>query len=80
MPRRLVGLLIMSALVAAPAVVLRAACVGKTCGSPDATQARVPFCPLPDRLKSLISAGYRDKRSPDVLAVPAGPVAGGTSP
>ncbi|MEA2558157.1 MAG: hypothetical protein QOG88_1695, partial [Actinomycetota bacterium] len=70
----------MSALVAAPAVVLRAACVGKTCGSPDAARARVPFCPLPDRLKSLISAGYRDKRSPDVLAVPAGPVAGGTSP
>ncbi|MEA2579654.1 MAG: hypothetical protein QOE83_546 [Actinomycetota bacterium] len=74
----------MSALVAAPAVVLRAACVGKTCGSPDATQARVPFCPLPDRLKTLIAAGYRDGRSPDVLAVPSGGindgVTGGTSP
>jgi hypothetical protein len=80
MPRRLVGLLVVSALVAAPAVVLRAVCVGKSCGSPAAAQARVPFCPLPDRLKSLIAAGYRDGRSPDVLAVPAGPVAGGTSP
>lgn len=81
MPRRLVGLLIASVLVAAPAVVLRAACVGKSCGSPTAAQARVPFCPLPNRLKTQIAAGYRDGRSPDVLVVPASPqITGGTSP
>jgi len=80
MPRRLVGLLIASALVGAPAVVLRAVCFGKSCGSPAAVQARVPFCPLPDRLKTLIAAGYRDGRSPEVLAVPATiGITGGTS-
>ena len=81
MPRRLVGLLIASTLFAAPAVALRLACIGSSCGSPAPAQARVPFCPLPDRLKGLIAAGYRDGRSPEVLVVPTSPqISGGTSP
>jgi len=32
-------------------------------------EARVPFCPLPQDLKAGIAAGYREGRSPDVLAV-----------
>lgn len=43
-----------------------------------AAQARIPFCPLPDRLKTLIANGFRDGRSPDVLVV-GSDLSGGTS-
>jgi hypothetical protein len=66
--RRLTILLVALALVAAPAVVLRALCVGESCDEASAATARVPFCPLPADVRRLVVAGFRDGRSPDVLA------------
>jgi hypothetical protein len=67
--RRLLVLLVVLAALAVPAGVLRAACAGKSCAETVAAP-RVPFCPLPDWMKSDIAAGYREERSPDVLGVP----------
>ncbi len=66
--RRLFVLLIVLGAVAVPAGALRAACAGRSCAE-EQTAARVPFCPLPSWLKDDIAAGYREGRSPDVLAV-----------
>jgi hypothetical protein len=77
--RRLLVLLVVLAVIGVPAGVLRATCAGNSCRNSGADQARVPFCPLPDRLKSEIAAGYREGRSADVLAVTrTTAVAGGT--
>jgi hypothetical protein len=76
--RRLLVLLGVCALVALPAGVLRATCAGKTCDQSQTVHARVPFCPLPDELRTLISNGFYAGRSPDVLGVGAMPVAGGS--
>jgi hypothetical protein len=67
--RRLSTLLLVLALVGAPAVVLRVFCIGNSCdaGSTEA-QAAVPFCPLPESLRRAIVAGFREGRSPDVMA------------
>jgi hypothetical protein len=67
---RQASLLLALALVAAPAVGLRALCVGNSCGPGPATPARIPFCSLPASLREGISAGFYDGRSPDVLAAP----------
>jgi hypothetical protein len=66
--RRLLVLLLVLAAIGVPAGVLRAACAGKSCPA-DVAQARVPFCPLPAELKAKLAAGYREGRSPDVIAV-----------
>lgn len=66
--RRLLVLLISLGLLAVPAGALRAACAGRSCAEL-ASPARVPFCPLPGWLKEDIAAGYREDRSPDVIAV-----------
>ena len=66
-------------LIAAPAVVLRVLCVGQSCAQPLEVRTAIPFCSLPDDLRRRIGAGYRDGRSPDLLAVTAGTgVVGGT--
>lgn len=66
--RRLAVLVVALALVGAPAVALRAFCVGKSCAQEDiAAAASVPFCPLPVALREQIVAGYRQGRSPDVM-------------
>lgn len=66
--RRLLSLLAILAVLALPAVALRAACVGRSC-PPPAPAAKPPaFCTLPVDARSLIAAGFRDGRSPDVLA------------
>lgn len=71
--RRLSTLLLVLALVGAPAVVLRIFCVGSSCDAGEArAQATVPFCPLPERLRREIAAGFREGRSPDVMAATAG--------
>ncbi len=75
--RRLLVLLAVCTLVALPAGVLRATCVARTCDQGTTVQARVPFCPLPADLKSLIANGFRAGRSPDLVGVGATPVAGG---
>jgi hypothetical protein len=76
--RRLLALVGVCALIGIPAGVLRATCAGKTCDDGTVASARVPFCPLPDPLKTLIANGYREGRSPDVLGVGAVPIAGGS--
>ncbi len=64
-------LLAVLALVAAPAAVLRALCVGRACPEEQAP-ARIPFCGLPAELRAAIAAGFREGRSPDVLGVTEG--------
>ncbi len=73
--RRLTVLLVALALIGIPAAVLRIGCVGKSCRS-DATAvaAPAPFCSLPAELRTLITAGTYDGRSPDVIGV------GGSTP
>ncbi|HEY6566364.1 MAG TPA: hypothetical protein VI341_02500 [Actinomycetota bacterium] len=68
--RRLATLLLVLALVALPAVALRAFCIGKSCQTSEATASvAVPFCPLPASLRTQIAAGFREDRSPDALGV-----------
>ena len=76
--RRILALVVAAALIAAPAVAFRLLCIGNACPEPEGPPAEVPFCSLPGETRRLITAGFRDGRSPDVLAV-AGetPVMGG---
>ena len=67
--RRLASLLVVLALVALPAVALRAFCIGQSCTTTEATAAIVPFCPLPAPVRAAIAAGFREGRSPDALGV-----------
>ncbi|MGH2786366.1 MAG: hypothetical protein ACRDJV_00470 [Actinomycetota bacterium] len=66
---RTVALVAVATVVAAPAGILHALCVGKACRSADPVSARVPFCSLAPDLRSLIAAGYREGRSPDLAVV-----------
>ncbi len=60
------------ALVGAPAVVLRTLCVASACDAGEArAEAAVPFCTLPRDLRGEIGAGFREGRSPDVMAATA---------
>jgi Type I phosphodiesterase / nucleotide pyrophosphatase len=65
--RRLASLLLVLALVAAPAVALRAACAGRSCSEPGGSGPSAPFCGLPAGVRDLLVRGFRDGRSPDVL-------------
>jgi hypothetical protein len=69
---RTIALVTAVALIALPAGIMRAFCVGKACDSNETAPASVPFCSLPADTRSLVAAGYREGRSPNVLAV-AGP-------
>lgn len=78
-------MLVAAVLVGIPAGVLQAACVGNSCREPAGTDVRLPFCSLPDRLKEDVAAGFRDGRSPVILAIAgpnglAGTVGPGASP
>ena len=66
--RRLTMLVVALALVGAPAVALTAFCVGESCAQEEGVTAAVPFCPLPADLRDQIESGYRQGRSPDVMA------------
>lgn len=76
--RRIAALLLVLALIGAPAVVLRVLCAGKACVKEASVSSAVPFCSLPDRLRTLVHSGFRAGRSPDVLAVTKSAVVGGT--
>lgn len=80
--RRLLVLLAGLVAIGVPAVALQVLCVGSSCDAGTAEPSRVPFCPLPEATKELIVNGYREGRSPDVLAVTDGTTvwsdAGGT--
>jgi hypothetical protein len=80
--RRLLAVATVAAIVAAPAIVLQALCVGRSCERSTAASAGTPFCTLPGTVREGIAAGYRDGRSPDVLAVTAegSPVGGPGGP
>ena len=68
--RRLTVLLVALALIGIPAAVLRIGCVGNSCRSDaSAVAAPAPFCSLPADLRTLITAGTYDGRSPDVIGV-----------
>lgn len=67
--RRTITVLGLAAVLAAPAVVLRALCVGRSCDEAVAPQVDVPFCSLPGDLRARLVAGFRDGRSPDIMAV-----------
>ena len=67
--RRLLVVVLAALIVAAPAVVFRTLCLGRSCERPRPPTAPVPFCSLPDTLRARIAAGYRDGRTPHVLAV-----------
>ena len=70
MTRRATILLVVAAIVAAPSIVLQASCPGESCAR--SGPVRTPFCSLPEELRTKIAAGYREGRSPDVLAVTGG--------
>ncbi len=61
-----------------PAVFAHALCLGQSCAASDSA-ARTPFCGLPTELRRLVVAGFREERSPDVLAVAAKSVVGASS-
>lgn len=67
--RRTLILLLAVAVVGAPAGVLRAFCAGHSCDEPANASSEVPFCSLPAEVRTRIAAGFREGRSPDVLAV-----------
>lgn len=68
--RRTAALLVFVALVGLPAAALRIACVGNACQTPGAeAPADIPFCSLPQDLRTRLAAGFREERSPDVIAV-----------
>jgi hypothetical protein len=55
--------------VAAPAAALRAMCVGRSCVREEPARTRVPFCSLPEDVRALLAAGFRDGRGPHLFAV-----------
>lgn len=67
--RRLLLVVAAALLVAAPAAILAGLCLGNSCRRSAQVGTRVPFCSLPPDLRSLIEAGFRDGRSPHILAV-----------
>src|SRR5262245_33871458 len=71
--RRLTVLLVALAVIGIPAAVLRIGCVGNSCRSDAAAVAApAPFCSLPAAVRTLITNGTYDGRSPDVIGVGGG--------
>jgi hypothetical protein len=78
--RKIGTLLIVLAVIGVPAAVLRALCVGNSCDEAVDASAEVPFCSLEEELRTRIAAGFREGRSPDLLAITTqAQVAGGTA-
>ncbi|MDQ3914341.1 MAG: hypothetical protein M3323_03280 [Actinomycetota bacterium] len=75
--RRTLVLVVAVAVVGAPAGVLRAFCAGHSCDEPANASSEVPFCSLPDAVRARVAAGFREGRSPDVLAAASGRIAAG---
>lgn len=78
--RRLLTLLLVLAVLGVPAAVLRVLCVGHACDQPVEASAEVPFCSLPEAVRSLVAAGFREGRSPEILGVTAGATVTGGAP
>ncbi len=72
-------MLVLIGVLGLPAMGLRFLCVGNSCDEAATAASEVPFCSLEAELRSRISAGFREGRSPEVLAVArADSIAGGT--
>jgi hypothetical protein len=71
-------MLLIASLVSAPALVLHAFCAGRSCAAPAGAAVEAPFCSLPTEIRRALTEGFYDGRSPDVMAVAAGAVGGGT--
>lgn len=69
MERRLTTLLLVLGLIAVPAAALRAFCLGNACGTGEGRGEPVPFCSLPPDVRDLVTAGFYEGRSPEVLGV-----------
>ncbi len=67
--RRLATLLLVLGLIAVPAAALRAFCVGNSCDAEEERTDPVPFCSLDPGTRDLLTAGFYEGRSPDVLGV-----------
>lgn len=67
--RRTLVLLALVTVAGTPAGVLRAFCAGHSCDEPANASSEVPFCSLSDDVRTRVAAGFREGRSPDVLAV-----------
>ncbi|MDQ4006212.1 MAG: hypothetical protein M3135_07950 [Actinomycetota bacterium] len=67
--RRVLFVLLVALVVGIPAGVLGAMCFGNACGETRTTVSDVPFCSLPPETRSLLAAGFREDRSPHVMAV-----------
>lgn len=78
--RRTIIMLLVVLVVGAPALALRLTCIGHACDEPTEATATIPFCSLPDELRTRVATGFRDGRSPDVFGVTGSvPVAGGAA-
>jgi hypothetical protein len=78
--RRTLAALGLVTLVGLPALVLRLACVGRACDQPTTSESEAPFCGLAAPVREGLRLGFRDGRSPDVLAVTGDTaVVGGTA-
>ena len=72
-------LLVIIGVLGLPAIGLRFLCAGHSCDERATAASEVPFCSLEAELRSRITAGYREGRSPEVLAVASNDdIAGGT--
>lgn len=56
-------------LLGTPPLLLRALCVGHSCDEEASATQEGSFCSLPQALRSRISDGWREGRSPDVIAI-----------
>jgi hypothetical protein len=75
----MMALLLAIGVIGLPAVLLRFLCVGHSCDEEVAAASEVPFCSLKPAPRSRIGAGFREGRSPEVLAVAQrADIAGGT--
>lgn len=71
--RRVVVLLTVIAAAGLPSVALTSFCAGRACAATSQPASATPFCSLPSPLRAAIVRGFRDGRSPDVVAV-TGPI------
>jgi hypothetical protein len=67
--RRTLILLLALAVIGAPATLMRALCIGRSCDAPAAASSSGPFCRLPATIRRELLAGYQEGRSPDVFAI-----------
>jgi hypothetical protein len=67
--RRFLTLGVILIVLGVPALALRALCVGRSCAAADEARTPVPFCSLPDEIRTAISKGFYEGRSGDVLGV-----------